>query len=72
MMMTQEAAACLGFNQAYLLGLLEEGKLAYEKLGQERRLQKAEVIAYQQRRREEGYAALREMVRLNQEMGLYD
>lgn len=56
----------------YLFGLLEVGKLAYEETGQERRLQKEEVFAYQQRRREERKAVLRKMVRLKQEMGLYD
>jgi excisionase family DNA binding protein len=70
-MTTQEAADLLQVSHPFLVGLLEKEEIAYFGVGNQRRLKKADVLAYQQRRKEQGMAALREMARLDQAMGLY-
>lgn len=69
---TQEAADLLQVSRPFLIGLLEKAEMAYFWVGNQRRLKKADVLAYQRRREAQGKAALREMARLDQEMGLYD
>ena len=71
-MTTQEAADLLQVSRPFLVGLLDKEEIAYFWVGNQRRLKKADVLAYQQRRKEQGVMALREMARLDQAMGLYE
>ena len=71
-MTTQAAADLLQVSRPFLVGLLEKEEIAYFWVGNQRRLKKADVLAYQQRRKEQGMTALREMARLDQAMGLYE
>jgi len=67
---TQQAAELLNVSRPFLIGLLEDGKIEYRKVGKHRRVKAASLMAYladdDQQRRE----AADELTRLSQEMGL--
>ena len=67
---TQQAAELLNVSRPFLIGLLEDGKIDYRKVGKHRRVRAASLLAYladdDQQRRE----AANELTRLSQEMGL--
>ena len=67
---TQQAAGLLNVSRPFLIGLLEDGKIEYRKVGKHRRVKAASLMAYladdDQQRRE----AADELTRLSQEMGL--
>lgn len=69
---TQEAAELLNVSRPHLVKLLERGEMPFHKVGTHRRIRLADVLAYKRKALEERKAILREMVALNQEMGLYD
>jgi excisionase family DNA binding protein len=69
---TQEAADILHVSRPYLIKLLEEGEMPFTKVGLHRRIRFKDLRDYQKRRKEERRAALREMARISQELGLYD
>ncbi|HWX43541.1 MAG TPA: helix-turn-helix domain-containing protein [Blastocatellia bacterium] len=69
---TQEAAGLLNVSRPHLIKLLERGQMPFHKVGRHRRLRLADVLAYKRKALEERKAILRELVALNQEMGLYD
>jgi len=69
---TQEAADLLNVSRPYLVKLLEEGKLPFHYVGSHRRLFFEDVMAYRDESFRKSQEAMAEMVRLNQEMGLYD
>lgn len=67
---TQEAADVLNVSRPYLVGLLEKGEMAFRKVGVQRRVLLREVIAYKTRTDIDRRAAIGEMVRLGQEIGI--
>ncbi len=69
---TQEAADFLGVSRPTLVKLLEEGKIPYEQPGRHRRIMFTDLLAYQERLREERRAALDRMTEEASEAGLYD
>jgi len=69
---TQEASELLNVSRPHLIKLLERGEMPFHKVGTHRRIRLADVLAYKRKALEERKAVLREMVALNQEMGLYD
>jgi excisionase family DNA binding protein len=69
---TQEAAELLNVSRPHLIKLLERGQIPFHKVGTHRRLRLADVLAYKRKALEERKAILRELVALNQDMGLYD
>jgi excisionase family DNA binding protein len=69
---TQEAAELLSVSRPHLVKMLERGEMPFHKVGTHRRIRLADVLAYKRKALEERKAILREMVALNQEMGLYD
>ena len=69
---TQQAADMLGVSRPYLVKMLEEGKIPYRKVGEQRRVRYAHVLAYLERERQESNKALDELVALSEEMGLYE
>jgi excisionase family DNA binding protein len=71
---TQEAAELLGVSRPTLIKVLDEGKIPFELLSgsRHRRILLSDVLAYQQTRRAQQEAALTELVKLGEEMDLYD
>jgi excisionase family DNA binding protein len=69
---TQEAADFLGVSRPTLVKLLEEGKIPYEQPGRHRRIMFTDLLAYQERLREERRAALDRMTEDASEAGLYN
>jgi excisionase family DNA binding protein len=69
---TQEAADLLGVSRPTLVSLLEAGKIPFEQPGRHRRVRLVDLLAYQAGRRMERKAALDELVRMSEDLGLYD
>jgi excisionase family DNA binding protein len=60
---TQEVADFLGMSRPTLVKLLEAGEMPFETVGRHRRVTLRDVVAYQERAREERRAALAELAR---------
>lgn len=69
---TQQAAELLGVSRPTLVKMLDDGKIAYERPGEHRRLRLEDVLAYRARRRVERERAMTELVRQTEDLGLYD
>jgi excisionase family DNA binding protein len=69
---TQETADLLNLPQPYLLKLLEQDEVPSHVVGTDRRILLADALAYKRKSFEKREAILKEMMELNQEMGLYD
>jgi excisionase family DNA binding protein len=68
---TQQAADLLGVSRPYFVKLLEQGKIPFRKVGEQRRVLYSDLAAYSEREREERHRGLDELVALSEEMGLY-
>ena len=66
-----QAASFLRTSERHLNDLLESGRIAFRQENGKRLVQRNSMLDYEQWR-ERGHAWLDEMVRMNQEMGLYD
>jgi excisionase family DNA binding protein len=71
-MTTQQAADLLNVSRQYLVRLLDDGKLPYDRTGKHRRLKIEDVLAYKQQRDHERDEKLDELARLTEELGGYD
>lgn len=60
---TQEAADFLGYSRPTLVKLLEEGSIAFTKVGRHRRVLLRDLIAYEERARQARRNALNEIAR---------
>jgi len=69
---TQQAADLLGVSRPYLIRLLDQGAIPYTKTGTHRRIAFDDVMRYKAARDAERKQALAELIRLNEELGLYD
>ncbi|WP_329106971.1 excisionase family DNA-binding protein [Micromonospora sp. NBC_01699] len=69
---TQQAADLLGVSRPTLIKLLDEGKILYDRPSSHRRVKLADLLGFQQRRRQERRELLDEMTSDSIEMGLYD
>lgn len=71
-MTTQAAAELIGCSRPHLVKLLEEGKIAYTKVGKHRRIKYEDVINYRKEMKVKQEALLIEMMQGDEEIGLYD
>lgn len=71
-MTPNEAAEYLNVSRGTVTRLIDEGVLPVRIVGTHKRIPTAAVEAYDVKQRAQSEAALTELVRLNQEMGLYD
>jgi excisionase family DNA binding protein len=69
---TQEAADLLGISRPTLVKLLERGEIPFDQPGRHRRVKLTDVLDYQQRARRQRREALRRIVEISEDMGLYD
>jgi excisionase family DNA binding protein len=69
---TQAAAEFLGCSRPHLVKLLEEGEIPFTKVGKHRRVKFEDCVGYKKRKREEREALLVEIMKGDEEIGLYD
>jgi len=67
---TQEAANILNVSRPFLVKLLEEGEIDFEKVGKHRRIKAQDLLAYQQASKQQQLEALNELAALGQELGI--
>jgi len=67
---TQEAAELLNVSRPYLVRLLDDGRIPFHRVGTHRRVLFKDVMTYRAEHRRSRRAALDELTRLDQELGL--
>ncbi|MCO5309852.1 MAG: helix-turn-helix domain-containing protein [Austwickia sp.] len=72
MLTTQEAADFLGISRPTFVRILERDEIPYEKPGRHRYVRLVDLIEFQRAERETRRAALEQMARDAEEMGLYE
>lgn len=68
---TQQAADILNVSRPYFIKLLEEGKMPFRKVGEQRRVRYQDLLAYMEAYQKAANAALEEMTADAEDMGLY-
>ena len=69
---TQEAADILNVSRPYLVKLLEDGQIPFNKVGTHRRIRFSDLMDYKKQRDAERTRGLAELTQMSQEFGLYD
>ena len=69
---TQAAAEMLGCSRPYLVKLLEEGKIAFTKVGKHRRIKFDDVMSYRKQMKEQQKKHIIEIMNDDEVTGLYD
>lgn len=71
-MTTQAAAELLGCSRPHFVKLLESGEIPFIKIGKHRRVKFEDVVDYKKQMKEKQQSLLIEMMRADEEIGLYD
>lgn len=69
---TQAAAEILGCSRPHLVKLLEDGKIAFVKVGKHRRIKFEDVMKYKQQTKEKQKQNIIDIMNSDEETGLYD
>jgi excisionase family DNA binding protein len=69
---TQAAAEILGCSRPHLVKLLEDGKIAFTKVGKHRRIKFDDIIDYRKQMKERQKQNIIDIMNLDEEAGLYD
>lgn len=69
---TQAAAEILGCSRPHLVKLLEEGEIAFTKVGKHRRIQFDDIIHYRNQMKQQQKQNIIDIMNLDEETGLYD
>lgn len=69
---TQAAAELLGCSRPHLVKLLEKGEINFTKIGKHRRIKYQDVIDYKKKMKAEQRKLLIEIMKADEEIGLYD
>ena len=71
-MTTQSAAEMLGCSRPHVIKLLENGAIAFTKVGRHRRIKLEDILGYKAKMKAEQKERLIQMMRDDEENGLYD
>lgn len=71
-MTTQAAAELLGCSRPHIVGLLEEGRIPYTKVGKHRRVKYEDIVLYKREMKANQRNKIQELMQLDEESGLYD
>ena len=69
---TGQAAGLLGVRRPTVVALVDSGKLPASKVNTHRRIETTDLLAFRERRRQASAVAMDELVRVSEELGLYD
>lgn len=69
---TQQAADIMNVSRPYFIKLLEEGKMPFRKVGEQRRVRYQDLLCYMEAYQRAAHAALDEMAAEAQSLGLYE
>lgn len=69
---TQAAAELLGCSRPHLVKLLEEGKIAFTKVGKHRRIKFDDIVNYRQEMKQQQKQHIIDIMNADEETGLYD
>ncbi|MDX1921479.1 MAG: helix-turn-helix domain-containing protein [Candidatus Caenarcaniphilales bacterium] len=69
---TQQAADFLNVSRPFLIGLLNQGQIKYKKVGTHRRVLFEDLVKYKEESYKKSMKALDEIVRISEELNLYD
>lgn len=69
---TQAAAEILGCSRPHLVKLLEDGKIAFTKVGKHRRIKFDDIIRYKKQMKEQQKQNIIDIMNSDEETGLYD
>lgn len=71
-MTTQAAAEMLGCSRPHLVKLLEDGKIAFTKVGKHRRIKFEDLLKFRKQMKEQQKQNLIDIMNADEEIGLYD
>lgn len=69
---TQQAAELIGVSRPSFVKLLEQGRLPFRKVGEQRRVRYRDVLRYIDPYRQQALAAVTELSAEPQELGIYE
>ena len=69
---TQAAAEFIGCSRPHLVKLLEEGKIAYTKVGKHRRIKFDDIVKYRNQMKDQQKQHIIDIMNADEETGLYD
>ena len=69
---TQAASEVLGCSRPHVVRLLEEGKIPYTKVGKHRRIRYDDLMSFKKKMKVSQKKKLQDLMKLDEESGLYD